>query len=286
MKLTRPKLLETLRALNNGATTYQARKISGVSVARVYQVWREYERTGETPVIGRHVGRPLKPVAEEELTLVHEAWLRYRVSATTLSRLIERDTGVKIGHNRVHKLLLLLGFARRTKKARRPPPGVRYERRHALTAVHVDWHLDKNGKWVYAVEDDASRKLLALIEGGRATTAASIRGLEEALKHGRIKQVISDNGTQFTSQFLNANTRFSAFLKEHGIKHIKTRIKHPQSNGKIERWFSTYDAHRGAFDTVEAFLHWYNEVRPHRSLRFDVLETPSQAFERKKKAEA
>ena len=277
--------METIRRKNEGWTTYQVRKIGGVSVRRVNQVMREYERLGEAPVIGRHAGRPPNPLSEREMALVRETWLRYRVSATTLSRVILRDHDVQIGHNRIHKILLLLGFARQAKKARRPPPGVRYERRHALTAVHIDWHLDKRGQWVYAVEDDASRKMLSLIEGGHATTAASIRGLEEAMKQGTIKQVISDNGTQFTSHFLDANTRFGAFLKAHGIKHIKTRIKHPQSNGKIERWFSTYDTHRDAFETQEAFLHWYNEVRPHRSLRFDALETPSQAFERKKKAE-
>lgn len=286
MKLTRGKLLETIRRKNEGWTTYQTRKISGVSVRRVNQVMREYEQSGEAPDIGRRVGRPPKPLSEWNVVLVHETWIQYRVSATTLSRLILRDYDVLLGHNRIHQILLLLDFVRQAKNARKPPAGVRYERRHALTAVHVDWHLDKHGQWVYAVIDDASRKILSLIEGGRATTAASIRGLEEAMTHGRIKQVISDNGTQFTSQFLDANTQFGAFLKLHGVKHIKTRVKHPQSNGKIERWFHTYDTHRDAFDTTETFLHWYNAARPHRSLRFDALETPAEAFERKKKAEA
>jgi transposase InsO family protein len=30
---------------------------------------------------------------------------------------------------------------------------------------------------------------------------------------------------------------FKQFLIEHGIKHIVARIKHPQTNGKIERFF-------------------------------------------------
>jgi len=29
------------------------------------------------------------------------------------------------------------------------------------------------------------------------------------------------------------------------------------------------------------FIYWYNDVRPHRALNFDELETPSQAFMRK-----
>jgi hypothetical protein len=30
-------------------------------------------------------------------------------------------------------------------------------------------------------------------------------------------------------------------------------------------------------------MYWYNDVRPHRSLKFEELETPSQAFVRKLK---
>ena len=39
------------------------------------------------------------------------------------------------------------------------------------------------------------------------------------------------------------------------------------------------------FSCNEEFMRWYNDVRPHRSLRFDELETPHQAFIRKMKAE-
>ena len=35
--------------------------------------------------------------------------------------------------------------------------------------------------------------------------------------------------------------------------------------------------------TKEEFLFWHNEVRPHRSLKFEILETPKQAFIRKRR---
>ncbi len=68
-------------------------------------------------------------------------------------------------------------------------------------------------------------------------------------------------------------------------RQIKTKIKHPQSNGKVEKWFECYDNHRKAFKTKEDFLKWYNEIRPHRSLNFEMLETPVQAFIRKRRIE-
>ena len=279
MKLTKPKLLETIRVLNEGISKYQARKVAGITKQRVYQVWNAYLRTEELPIIGRQVGRPARPITEDEMNFVDESWRKYRVSADALERLIERDYGKHIGHNRIHRILLELGFAKRKdKKDVRKKDWIRYERRHSLTAIHIDWHQRPNdGIWVFAVIDDASRKLLALIECDSPTTEESIKGMELALLHGTIAQCISDHGAQFLSNS-GGDSRFQDFLARHDIQHILCRIKHPQTNGKVEKWFDAYERHRDAFRVKEDFLHWYNEVRPHRSLNWDVLETPTLAF--------
>ena len=217
--------------------------------------------------------------------MVKITYQKYRVSADTIERLIQRDFGKHIGHNRIHKILLILGFAKKkSKKDIRKKDWIRYERRHSLTATHIDWHYNTK-TYVFAVIDDASRKLLALLECESATTEYSIQGMELALQQGKIKQCISDHGVQFISN-VDGDSRFKAFLNAKGIKQILCRVKHPQSNGKIERWFETYDKHRFAFETKEEFVGWYNEVRPHRALNFEVLETPAQAFTRKMRAEA
>ena len=285
MKLTRPKLIETIRRKNEGWTTYQARKIAGISIRRVNQVWNEYQLTNEVPDIGKRNGRPSKPVEEWEIDMVRQTYQKYRVSADTLERLILRDFQEHIGHNRIHKILLILGFAKKkNKKDIRKKDWIRYERRHSLTAVHIDWHYDRK-IYVFAVIDDASRKLLALLECDSATTYNSIRGMELALQQGKIKQCISDHGAQFISN-VDGDSKFKAFLNAKSIKQILCRVKHPQSNGKVERWFEAYDRHRSAFETKEEFVNWYNEIRPHRALNFEVLETPAQAFVRKMRVEA
>ena len=287
MKLTKERLLETIRVLNEGVSKYQARKIAGISKQRVYQIWNEYLCTGELPTLGVGNGRPALPIAEEDRSLVRRAYEQYRVSASTLERLIERDYGRHLSHNLIHKILVELGFAKhKTQRDKRKKNWIRYQRRHSLTAVHIDWHQRANdGIWVLAIIDDASRKILVIIECNSPTTEASIRGMQMALEHGRIRQCISDHGCQFTTNN-GGDSRFRDWLDAHSIKQILCRIKHPQSNGKIEKWFQTYERHRDAFSTIEEFLQWYNAVRPHRSLRFDELETPSLAFERLKRAEA
>mgnify|MGYP001612686104 FL=1 len=107
--------------------------------------------------------------------------------------------------------------------------------------------------------------------------------MEEALKYGQIKQCISDHGSTFTSNFVDADSRFRDYLKSKNIKQILCKVKHPQSNGKIEKWFQAYDNHRKAYKTKQEFMFWYNDLKPHRSLKFEELETPSQAFIRKLK---
>jgi putative transposase len=287
MKLTRGKLLETIRRLNEGKTTYQVRKIAGISVRRVYQVWNYYLENDELPDIGKVMGRPHRPITPRETEIVAQAYNIYRVSASTLEKLIERDYALHIPHNRIHKIMLSLGLAKAKKnKDIRKKTWIRYERRHSLTAVHIDWHFNAEKRiWVFQVIDDASRKILAIIEAESRSADASIEGMKMALKHGKIAQCISDHGAEFTNN-QNGISRFGKFLEREGIKHILCKIKHPQSNGKAEKFFHLYDLHRWNFETLEEFTHWYNNVRPHRSLRFEELETPSLAFERKRKAEA
>jgi len=283
MKLSKSKLTETLRKLADGKTVYQARKVADVSVRRVYQLKEAFDKTGDIPKIGEDIGRPRKPFEEWEILTVKEAFVKYRVSADTLERLIDRDQKKHIGHNRIHKILVYLGYAKiKANKDVRKKKWIRYERRHSLTAVHIDWHYFK-GIWVFGVEDDASRKLLALIEDKKESTDNSIAGMELALKHGQIKQCISDHGSTFISNFTEGKSRFKDYLKSKGINQILCRIKHPQSNGKMEKWFGCYDRNREAFETKEKFIYWYNELKPHRALKFDELETPSQAFIRKLK---
>jgi len=282
MKFNKKKLMDTLRAKIEGKTSYQARRIANVSVRRVDELWKEYLTTDNIPFIGKGVGRPMIQIEGWEKELVKRFYEKYRVSADTLERLIERDENKHLSHYKIHKILLELGYAKKKeKKDKRKKDWIRYQRMHSLTAVHIDWHY--TGKiWVFAVIDDSSRYMLALIECSSPTTKRSIEGIKLALEYGKIEQCISDRGSQFMNN-MEGYSEFQEFLKSVHILHIKTKIKHPQSNGKVEKWFECYDKHRKAFATKEEFLIWYNEIRPHRSLNFEVLETPKQAYERKKK---
>lgn len=284
MKLTRKTLIELIDLKNKGWTSYQVKKKVGVTVRRIDQIYNKYQKTGKILELGKNIGRPKRPITKQEKRIICEAYEKYRVCASQLKLLIERDFKVSIPHYHIHKILLKLGFAKPNgRKDVRKKKWIRYERRHSLTAVHLDWGYDeKEERWFLPVIDDASRKLLALIECESATTDTSIDGMKEAMMHGEIQQCITDHGTQFWKGE-DMKARFSTFLGQHGIKHIPTKIKHPQSNGKAEKFIHLYKVHRHKFKTKESFIHWYNGIRPHMSLKQEILETPEMAYQRKKK---
>jgi transposase InsO family protein len=54
-----------------------------------------------------------------------------------------------------------------------------------------------------------------------------------------------------------------------------------ETNGKLERFYGVYEQKRHQFKSIDEYVQWYNEVKPHLSLNIEALETPIQAFHRK-----
>jgi putative transposase len=281
MKLTRKKMVDSLSILEQGGTVYKAKKTAGISLGYMYRLWNEYKRTGNIPERSHLSGRPLKQINPSHELIVEQAYKKYRICASRLTLIIKRDYNVQIPVYTIHKILLKQGFAKnKEKKDVRKKDWIRYERRHSLTAIHLDWLYHKELEiWVLPVIDDSSRKLLSLIESNSATTDLSIMAVAEALKHGEIQQCITDHGTQFIKDE-SKTARFTEFLRAKNIQHILCRIKHPQSNGKSEKFGHIYQIHRTAFKTKEEFIKWYNEIKPHMSLN---ERTPEEVYQERKK---
>ena len=73
-----------------------------------------------------------------------------------------------------------------------------------------------------------------------ATTENALAVLEEAIKnHGKPASLMTDRGSQFYANASEAKKKgasvFEKRLAELGIKQILAGVRHPQTNGKLER---------------------------------------------------
>ena len=265
------------------ATLYQ------ITCERVYQLVQSYRQTGLYPAPKR-IGRPPNIPSAQTRKMILDTKLRLGLGSRSLHKYFRFNLGLTIPERMIHRVLLEENMTfHEPKKGFRRPDWIRYEREESLSAVHMDWYQSKyNRKQVCVVLDDASRMILAGGEFPRATEEISIQLLKtayETYEHiAPIREVITDHGTQFYANTRdskgNANHAFEQFCKEYEINHILARVKHPQTNGKVERWFGTYKKFRSDHTTFEEFTYWYNQIRPHRSLQEESgrMRTPKEVF--------
>ena len=96
--------------------------------------------------------------------------------------------------------------------------------------VHLDFAGPFQGH-MFLVAVDAHSKWPEVAIMKSTTSAKTIEVLRTMFSaHGLPEQIVTDNGPQFVSE------DFEAFLKQNGIKHIRTAPYHPSSNGLAERF--------------------------------------------------
>ena len=117
---------------------------------------------------------------------------------------------------------------------------------------------------------------------------------EAFLQYGRPNQILADNGTQFKAILSELGTKYTRFLATLGVEPIFATPHHPQTKGKLERWFETVtqsflteirflfkqkpDATLTDLNKeLGTWLHWYTHEKKHRSLPGSGL--PSEIYQ-------
>ena len=263
----------------------------GISIRRVRQLYSLYRKSGAIPVLGRP-GRPRTPITGSERAVIRETYGRYKLCACYLEKILYAH-GIKINHRRIHQVLREEGLAVSEPHKQRRRRWIRYEREHSNSLWHTDWHQIKDqrwkGQWLICYEDDASRFMTGYGVYPTLTSPYSVEVLDRAIgKYGRPKSILSDHGSTFYAVESVARekglTEFEKYLLENKIRFITGRVDHPQSNGKIEKFFDIFEKKVKFFPSIDEFMEWYNEVRPHGAFDLSKLETPVQMFYQKMEA--
>lgn len=285
MKLDPVKVAWIVRQKENGMTNPAIASSMGISVRRVQELWSAYRTTGAIPELKRP-GRKRVNASSEESRVVAEAYSKHRAGAVVLERVIEVNYATHIPHNRIHRVMRSMGLARDEPKKQRRRKWVRYERRYSNSMWHTDWTLIEGAGWLIAYLDDASRFVVGYDLFPEATSERAVEVLKKAMaKHGKPASILTDRGVQFyaveADDRLRGLTLFEKYLIENEIRQVLSRVSHPQTNGKVERFFRTVKDKLAFFKSIDELMEWYNTVRPLMSLNLDVIETPYQAYLRK-----
>ena len=286
VKLNERKIRWIIQEKLRGRGAGEIALIQRVSHRRVEQIWQGYRQTGIIPKLKKR-GKPKgEPISLHEAGLVLKVYDELKVNALTLERVLRDVYGIKLPHNKIHMILKEAGRALPEPSKQRRRKWVRYEREHSMSLWHTDWKQLDTGEWWITYLDDASRLATGYDVFQEATAENAMLVLKQAIaKYGSPREILTDRGSQFYASEGERKekgiSQFEQYLADHGIKHILCRVNHPQTNGKLERFYGVYEQKKHQFKTIDEYVHWHNEVKPHLSLNIETLETPIQAFHRK-----
>jgi transposase InsO family protein len=185
-------------------------------------------------------------------------------------------------------------------------PAQRYERQRPGELIHIDVkklgriqrgagkrifggsshytgsHTDAAGRrrrmagwdFVHIAIDDATRFAYAEVLGDeKATTAIAFLGRAVAFfaRHGiTVERVMTDNGSPYRSAV------HAIACRALGVRHLRTRPRRPQTNGKAERFIRTmlggwaygaiYASNHERTAALDGWLHTYNHHRRHSAI--------------------
>jgi putative transposase len=253
-----------------------------VSRKTIYKIKQKYQN-GNVYGLEDHKPGPLRtPLNPNFYANILEIRKKHSLGACGIENYFKKR-GFCVTHNKINQVLQYEGLINKKMGKRKIPKYIRYEAENCNDQWHIDWSIDPlSKKNLFAIIDDKSRFIVfaGLFDSANAENSAF--ALEKAIKkYGKPKEIVSDNGTHFKDlQNKKVNKELFTVEKKYGIKHIFIRPGHPQSNGKIERWFGSYKWQfpRMNHDKVTDCLSWtkyYNFERLHMSLDY---ETPAHVY--------
>jgi len=237
----------------------------------VHDWWIRFQRKGWAGLVDesrrpRIIHRlPQETVARVVEVRQREGWCSEAIEAYLKAR------GVQVSHGSIHTIIKQNHLPMHTYTPRIQRTYTRFQRAHpdSLWQTDIKYYGDE---YLIAYLDDCSRYVPAIELYTEATTENLLNLTDDALSHGRPpSQVLSDHGPQYYSN--NGKSRFTLYLEAHGIEHITGSIGKPTTQGKIERFWQTFELYYPRFNDLNQFRDYYN--KPHRSLNY---KTPAQVY--------
>jgi putative transposase len=269
------------------ATVEKAREDSGRSLSwvlhglgltrSVYYEWVEKMKEGslaDRVVVPRS---PLMALPEEVEAVVAYARAYPREGYRRLAWMMVDENVAHLTPSTVYRILDRHDLLYRWK---RPEPG---QGRRVAQATYPDevWHVDlmylwMGGRWYFLVSvlDSYSRYIAhwELALSMLAQEVAEIMAIALEKVPGRRPRIVRDNGSQFMAK------EWREVVRHFELEEIPIRVRHPESNGRMERYHRSVREEAFGDGEVEGFyqgrellgewVRYYNEERLHSALKY------------------
>jgi transposase InsO family protein len=269
--------------LKSGLPARDYAPLVGLSRHTLYSWKKRFDREGPGGLIdkprGSVRGSRLPDLTRRAILLLKQDNPDY--GCERISDLLARGPALQASPNAVARVLKESGYVFDEPPTHSHPDHIReFERARPNQLWQTDlftFMLKRQNRRVYLVAfmDDHSRFVVAYGLHGSQSSALVIEVLRAAISsYQPPEEILSDNGSQYVTW--RGKSAFAHELDKRGIRHVISAPQHPQTLGKVERFWGTLwrecletaifldleDARR----RIGLFIDHYNFARPHRGL--------------------
>lgn len=211
-------------------------------------------------------------LTEDEKRFIDELWDKYKIGSRTIYYLL-RSKGMNVSYYRIYNYMKFKRMVHMKADAliingkEADPP---------LTTVLMDYH-QKNLNDPYAIfcVDMTTKKILSYAESLKITSDVVSKVIDNLYTGNvKIKHLMIRSGVLS----LIYNTSYVSYrIRRKGIQDVVTDKNGSKVHLSLSKLWQNYDRYRWTFQSIDDFVHWYNE-RP--VTRFeDRIASPGQIFE-------
>ena len=267
----------------SGLPAKQFATLVGVSKHTLFAWKQRFTREGPAGLAeqprGAREGSRLPDLTKRTILLLKQAHPDW--GCERISQMLVRGPALPASAPAVARVLREAGYELHETPTRPHPDKVRFfERARPNQLWQTDlftFVLKRQNRRVYLVAflDDHSRFLVSFGLHASQSTALVLEVLRAGITaYGPPEEVLTDNGAQYVTW--RGESAFHKELTQRGIRHIVAAPRHPQTLGKIERFWGTLwrECVESAvfLDLADArarighFIDWYNFQRTHSGI--------------------
>jgi len=255
----------------------------GAHPSAVYHWCNQYRDMGEEGLKGKRDGKGRKGkgathnAIKERITSLKKE--NPELGIKKISQFLKRIFFLPASPETVRHTLHNAGLMQPVKKSKKNPQKPRFFERATPNQM---WQSDiftfrllGANAYLIGFMDDYSRYMVGM---GLYRSQTSEHVLEvyrkAAADYGVPKEQLTDNGRQYVSW--RGKTRFQMELQKDKVHHIRSSPHHPQTLGKIERFWKTiwddflcraqFENFESAQERVKFWLKYYNHMRPNQGI--------------------